>query len=885
MRLSPSNAQHLLETTDSQIVLVSKRTAPMLDGKIDSSFDLHTVHPYTAFLNTPNGEGLPAKSHNRCDSREPDSRGRLEHANPDLKGLIMHSSGTTGFPKPIYLPNRYLLQSAACHEFPKSQDIDWVNLSTLPLYHAFGFLAPCLSLSIGMTCCFPPSSIIPAGQSTLDLLKTFDCRSLMTVPNIIDETLAINDGCSSLSGLEFLAVGGGPLKPDQALRLEEHNANLLNHYGATEVGSIAPIFKPGSDYDWPYLRIRSDLGLEVQPIEGSARFKLIGHVFGSDERFEVQDELERNPDSPPTHTEVKVVGRMDDVIVLKTGEKVMPQHLEGELNADPLIKTAVLLGQGRFELTVLIEPSTESSNGNSKTTIENEDQLVEHIWKLISSKNASLDRHAQVTSEKAIIIKPTHKSIPRTDKGSVSKRQVYDLFASEIEAAYVAIESDAYDASLQRFDPENVEGSILRLVEELFPGISSSDVNEDLFELGMDSLQALRLARRINFAVQRHGKSTPDLPAQDATDKTKGTSAELIYKNPTIKMLATATQRLLAENDDGHTAVVDRAVEMRKMVQEFSTRICDNAGSPYIKEPNHGYTVLMTGATGNLGTHVLAQLARSPSIKHVICLCRRKRSQQGPDATRGCNKESKGEDLSIRLKTALDAAHIDLDNDSWAKVEVVDQEDFLNDTNGCDRQTLGQGNGIEDKQVQDPSSAFSQLAGRVDHIVHLAWPMDFKRTLESFTPHMKMLEMLVKLARLSKSLRSTDTGAPARLIFASSIAVVRNHNCTRDAFESPNIVPEVLMPIPETAAPIGYAEGKWVCEHLLDHARRTCGEEVEPVVVRIGQISGPESCDGVWNMREHIPTLVKNSVQIGAFPKLDGVSLVECGMGSKTNRI
>ena len=36
--------------------------------------------------------------------------------------LILHSSGTTGYPKPISLAQRYMLGYAACHEFLETQD-------------------------------------------------------------------------------------------------------------------------------------------------------------------------------------------------------------------------------------------------------------------------------------------------------------------------------------------------------------------------------------------------------------------------------------------------------------------------------------------------------------------------------------------------------------------------------------------------------------------------------------------------------------------------------------------------------------------------------------------------------------------------------------------
>jgi acyl-coenzyme A synthetase/AMP-(fatty) acid ligase len=47
----------------------------------------------------------------------------------DRNVLILHSSGTTGLPKPIYLAHRYLLGYAACHRFAEDEVVNSPNVS------------------------------------------------------------------------------------------------------------------------------------------------------------------------------------------------------------------------------------------------------------------------------------------------------------------------------------------------------------------------------------------------------------------------------------------------------------------------------------------------------------------------------------------------------------------------------------------------------------------------------------------------------------------------------------------------------------------------------------------------------------------------------------
>ena len=53
----------------------------------------------------------------------------------DRNVLILHSSGTTGLPKPIYTSHKYLLSFVTCHAFQSEDSAQGLNLSTLPLYH------------------------------------------------------------------------------------------------------------------------------------------------------------------------------------------------------------------------------------------------------------------------------------------------------------------------------------------------------------------------------------------------------------------------------------------------------------------------------------------------------------------------------------------------------------------------------------------------------------------------------------------------------------------------------------------------------------------------------------------------------------------------------
>lgn len=136
-RLSAEAVKHLVENTRTSAILVSAR----LDGTADealSSWDADN-HPlpskyypaaYKHFLTEEASSPLSTASLQNNVSRE-------NHfiSESDCNVLILHSSGTTGLPKPIYTSHRHYLSFAMCHEFKNEEQMLSPVLSTSPLFH------------------------------------------------------------------------------------------------------------------------------------------------------------------------------------------------------------------------------------------------------------------------------------------------------------------------------------------------------------------------------------------------------------------------------------------------------------------------------------------------------------------------------------------------------------------------------------------------------------------------------------------------------------------------------------------------------------------------------------------------------------------------------
>lgn len=604
------------------------------------------------------------------------------------------------------------------------------------------------------------------------------------------------------------------MKPAVAEKLSKHGVKLLNHYGATELGPLAPIFKPEKDYDWHYLRLRTDFGLRLERLSPESelpqRCKLVGYPFGWNASFELADQLECNPLHPDS--EVKIIGRKDDLIVLANGEKILSRMLEESLSQNSTIRTAIAFGDGRFEIGVIIEPTIPVQPE------EYEDSL-EAFWHMVVTANELMDDHARVSSKMAIIITTEEKKIPRSDKGSPMRKELYALYEAEIDSVYENLQNGHSNGLSKILNMDKLEECLQELVRECLGkklGARPWSVDDDFFDLGMDSLQATRLRRMLIAAIG-------DIPGQR-----DHITSDFVYSHPSISQLVVALREPTSSN---FILISNRQALMKDYIRQYSFSLLQN---PYTAERSSGSVVLLTGSTGNLGAFLLEQLCKNSTVRRIICLGRQHKSEVD------LNKSS----LRIHQERVNQLRSIFLTKAQWSKIEFF-YWDMGEELLGLD------------------SSTYTTLSSEITHIFHGAWPMDFGRKLQSFRPQIHAMRSLIELALVAH--RHNPFRRP-RIVLASSIAVVGRYPLVAKQA----VVPELPMADPSVTVPMGYAEAKWVCEKVMEDAALHFRDEIEPVIIRIGQISGSQRT-GFWSQAEHIPALVKASQSLGKLPVLKGV--------------
>ncbi|GAW13921.1 hypothetical protein ANO14919_033130 [Xylariales sp. No.14919] len=239
-----------------------------------------------------------------------------------------------------------------------------------------------------------------------------------------------------------------------------------------------------------------------------------------------------------------------------------------------------------------------------------------------------------------------------------------------------------------------------------------------------------------------------------------------------------------------------------------------------------GNCVLITGATGSLGSHIVQHFAELPSTTNVVCF----------------NRPSRLDPLTQQLR-ALEEKSICLDENGSTKLQVI-ASDTSKEFLGLDK------------------TAYANLASKVTHIIHCAWPMSITRSLHDFEKQFATLRNLVDLASAASG--RLAAGSKIGFQFVSSIATVGLYPVVTGR----SAVPEDPSGV-EYALPSGYSDAKLVCERLLFKTLGQCPDKINAMSVRVGQVAGSKK-SGYWNPAEHFSLIVKSAQTLNSLPNLPG---------------
>jgi long-chain acyl-CoA synthetase len=360
---------------------------------------------------------------------------------PDASlATILYTSGTTGRPRGVMLSHANLASNAAATAEAFGAGPELTRLCILPLSHIYARLCDLY------TWVYRGSRLV-IGESRDTLAR--DCQlvrptGLNAVPYLYqriadkiresssdDESAALR---SFFGGqMEWLTCGGAPLAPAVEDWYASRGLPIHCGYGLTESSPVIAMSTSDSRRAGSVGRVLP--GVEVRISEDGeilARGPNIMLGYWHDDAASadaVRDGWLCTGDLGSLDEDgyLYIRGRKKELIVLSTGKKVTPSHIESLLTSSPLIEQAAVFGDGQCGIVALIVPAAPL--GESSTGCLARDEYQREITRCLASSAHEEQIHRFVLIDRPFSIERGEL----TPKLSLRRAVIASNFAAELE--------------------------------------------------------------------------------------------------------------------------------------------------------------------------------------------------------------------------------------------------------------------------------------------------------------------------------------------------------------------------------------------------------------------------------------------------------------------
>ena len=500
-------------------------------------------------------------------------------SSPNDLAYVIYTSGSTGLPKGVMIEHKAI--SNFVHAIIREIDFSYKTvLSLTSLSFDIFFFETFLPLLEGMKVIIANNDELATPALLSDLIVRYQVDVLQATPSRMNAMLYNNSSC--LNELSLIMVGGEVFPESLLLSLKNvTNAKIYNGYGPTET-TIYASTKRLDDTD--QLTIGKPIGNTKFYILD--KYQLPVNIGISGELFIAGDSVARGYLNRPELTVERIIPNpfVPGTRMYKTGD-IGKWLKTGEVEYIGRNDNQVKIRGFRIELGEIEKCLLKKDSIKQAIVIPNLSNLDrEYLCAFLVGEELTLSELRQHLSDYL----PDHmipnrfiwlRDLPLTPNGKVDRKSLPDpdWIGESSQPKYVSPRDDIEQKLA------DIWGEVLK--------IPSVGIDDDYFVLGGDSLAILEI---LSSALPNDWKI----------------SAQEFYEYPTIRKLSSAIKERCSLSSQPKDAYSNNLQSNFDVLNRYTVQETVDAGD-----------VLLTGATGFLGMHILMELLNNHPGR-VYCLVR-----------------------------------------------------------------------------------------------------------------------------------------------------------------------------------------------------------------------------------------------------------------------
>ncbi|KAH8676528.1 hypothetical protein BGZ60DRAFT_468473 [Tricladium varicosporioides] len=368
----------------------------------------------------------------------------------DQAAVIVHTSGSTGMPKPIYLTHRYISSMDKFSEVSIPEGRILANTTLVKpgsklfvgtnFYHLSGLDRAFCGLFQRYTMIMGHPDRLPDGPTLREVARRVKLNGMTLPPSLCDWIPTCEESIELFKGIDHINWLGGPLAQGTGewIISKFPNTHLWQVFGSTETYML-PMLIPVTSH-WSFMEFHPSLGPTLEPLPGSDLYEVVirrhqnlelswSHpvfaLFPELQEWRSRDLMRRCTDKG-FESCWKFEGRLDDMLILSNAWKVNPLHVEMRVLGNPSLKGALVFGNGHTRCGIILEPKNEHAPA---------EEFVEAALQSVEEANGYVPEPARITRD-MVLVASREKPFVRSSKGTTVRKLTARLYEEEIKNLY-----------------------------------------------------------------------------------------------------------------------------------------------------------------------------------------------------------------------------------------------------------------------------------------------------------------------------------------------------------------------------------------------------------------------------------------------------------------